>query len=79
MTVQPADGLSLAAGFPDPPAHEQWQTLVEGVLRKSGKDVSGPAAEEALSTTVEDGLITRPPSTPRATTRRCRSPGFAPP
>ncbi|THA36226.1 methylmalonyl-CoA mutase small subunit [Streptomyces sp. A1277] len=77
MTVQPADGLSLAAGFPDP-AHEQWQSLVEGVLRKSGKDVSGPAAEEALSTTVEDGLITRPLYTSRDDAPDTGLPGFAP-
>ncbi|WP_330237715.1 methylmalonyl-CoA mutase small subunit [Streptomyces sp. NBC_00525] len=77
MTVQPADGLSLAAGFPDP-AHEQWQSLVEGVLRKSGKDVSGPAAEEALSTTVEDGLITRPLYTSRDDAPDAGLPGFAP-
>ncbi|MEU2027230.1 methylmalonyl-CoA mutase small subunit [Streptomyces sp. NPDC016469] len=77
MTVQPADGLPLAAGFPDP-AHEQWQSLVEGVLRKSGKDVSGPAAEEALSTTVEDGLITRPLYTSRDDAPDAGLPGFAP-
>ncbi|MFD3873098.1 methylmalonyl-CoA mutase family protein [Streptomyces sp. NPDC058623] len=59
MTVQPDDGLSLAAEFPDA-THEQWQRLVEGVLRKSGKEVSGEAAEAALSTKLEDGLITRP-------------------
>ncbi|QEU78337.1 methylmalonyl-CoA mutase family protein [Streptomyces subrutilus] len=59
MTVLPDDGLSLAAEFPDA-THEQWQRLVEGVLRKSGKEVSGGAAEDALSTTLQDGLITRP-------------------
>ncbi|MFD7261411.1 methylmalonyl-CoA mutase family protein [Streptomyces sp. NPDC059874] len=59
MTVLPDDGLSLAAEFPDA-THEQWQRLVEGVLRKSGKEVSGEAAEEALSTTLQDGLTTRP-------------------
>ncbi|MFF1926451.1 methylmalonyl-CoA mutase subunit beta, partial [Streptomyces sp. NPDC058221] len=77
MTVLPADGLSLAAEFPDP-AHEQWQSLVEGVLRKSGKDVSGSAAEEALSTTVEDGLITRPLYTSRDDAPDAGLPGFAP-
>ncbi|MFF8917598.1 methylmalonyl-CoA mutase small subunit [Streptomyces sp. NPDC015032] len=77
MTVLPADGLSLAAEFPHP-AHEQWQSLVEGVLRKSGKDVAGPAAEEALSTTVEDGLITRPLYTSRDTAPDAGYPGFAP-
>ncbi|MFD7557866.1 methylmalonyl-CoA mutase, partial [Streptomyces sp. NPDC059835] len=59
MTVLPDDGLSLAAEFPDA-THEQWQRLVEGVLRKSGKEASGEAAEEALSTKLEDGLTTRP-------------------
>ncbi|MGW2593872.1 methylmalonyl-CoA mutase small subunit [Streptomyces sp. NPDC001515] len=77
MTVQPADGLSLAAEFPDP-AHEQWQSLVEGVLRKSGKDVTGSAAEEALSTTVEDGLLTRPLYTARDDAPDAGLPGFAP-
>ncbi|MFD5429237.1 methylmalonyl-CoA mutase family protein [Streptomyces sp. NPDC127084] len=59
MTLVPDDGLSLAAEFPDA-THEQWQRLVEGVLRKSGKDVSGAAAEDALSTALEDGLVARP-------------------
>ncbi|WP_245704076.1 methylmalonyl-CoA mutase family protein, partial [Streptomyces lushanensis] len=59
MTVLPDDGLSLAAEFPDA-TREQWQSLVAGVLRKSGRDVPGPAAEEALATTLQDGLITRP-------------------
>lgn len=77
MTVLPADGLSLAAEFPDP-THEQWQSLVEGVLRKSGKDVSGSAAEEALSTTVEDGLTTSPLYTSRDDAPDAGLPGFAP-
>ncbi|MFF2324582.1 MULTISPECIES: methylmalonyl-CoA mutase small subunit [unclassified Streptomyces] len=77
MTVLPADGLSLAAEFPHP-SHEQWQSLVEGVLRKSGKDVAGPAAEEALSTTIEDGLLTRPLYTSRDSAPDAGYPGFAP-
>ncbi|MFJ4963223.1 methylmalonyl-CoA mutase family protein [Streptomyces sp. NPDC088729] len=77
MTVQPADGLSQAAAFPDP-SHDQWQSLVEGVLRKSGKEVSGSAAEEALSTTLEDGLITRPLYTAHDTSPDTGFPGFAP-
>ncbi|MEU6679997.1 methylmalonyl-CoA mutase small subunit [Streptomyces sp. NPDC046925] len=77
MTVLPDDGLSLAAEFPDA-THEQWQRLVEGVLRKSGKDVSGPAAEEALSTALEDGLSTRPLYTARETAPDAGYPGFAP-
>ncbi|MEV7426428.1 methylmalonyl-CoA mutase small subunit [Streptomyces sp. NPDC091212] len=59
MTVLPDDGLSLAAEFPDA-TREQWQSLVSGVLRKSGRDVEGPAAEEALSTKLQDGMVTRP-------------------
>ncbi|MEU7581205.1 methylmalonyl-CoA mutase small subunit [Streptomyces sp. NPDC041068] len=77
MTVLPDDGLSLAAEFPDA-THEQWQRLVEGVLRKSGKDVSGTAAEEALSTALEDGLTTRPLYTSRDTAPDVGHPGFAP-
>ncbi|MFJ8210938.1 methylmalonyl-CoA mutase family protein [Streptomyces sp. NPDC096033] len=81
MTVLPDDGLSLAAEFPDA-THEQWQRLVEGVLRKSGKEVSGEAAEAALSTTLEDGLTTRPlytaPSGADAEARTTGFPGFAP-
>ncbi|MFJ6699013.1 methylmalonyl-CoA mutase family protein [Streptomyces sp. NPDC091272] len=79
MTVLPDDGLSLAAEFPDA-THEQWQRLVEGVLRKSGKDVTGFAAEEALSTSLDDGLITRPLYTADNTrdTGAAGLPGFAP-
>ncbi|MFD7836955.1 methylmalonyl-CoA mutase family protein [Streptomyces sp. NPDC059761] len=77
MTVLPEDGLSLAAEFPDA-THEQWQRLVEGVLRKSGKDVSGEAAEDALSTKLEDGLITRPLYTAPDAAEETGFPGFAP-
>ncbi|MFD6532522.1 methylmalonyl-CoA mutase family protein [Streptomyces sp. NPDC060184] len=77
MTVLPADGLPLAAEFADA-SPEQWQTLVEGVLRKSGKDVTGEAALEALSTTLEDGLTTRPLYTSRSDAPPAGLPGFAP-
>ncbi|MFF3462207.1 methylmalonyl-CoA mutase family protein [Streptomyces sp. NPDC002619] len=77
MTVLPDDGLPLAAEFPDA-THEQWQRLVEGVLRKSGKEVSGAAAEDALSTTLEDGLRTRPLYTARDSAPATGLPGFAP-
>ncbi|MFK0281130.1 methylmalonyl-CoA mutase family protein [Streptomyces sp. NPDC090499] len=77
MTVLPDDGLSLAAEFPDA-TQEQWQRLVEGVLRKSGREVSGEAAEDALSTTLEDGLRTRPLYTARDTAPDPGLPGFAP-
>ncbi len=76
MTVLPDDGLSLAAEFPDA-THEQWQRLVEGVLRKSGKEFSGAAAEDALSTTLEDGLRTRPLYTARDSAPDPGLPGFA--
>ncbi|MBT2468825.1 methylmalonyl-CoA mutase small subunit [Streptomyces sp. ISL-66] len=77
MTVLPDDGLSLAAEFPDA-THEQWQRLVEGVLRKSGKEASGEAAEDALSTKLEDGLTTRPLYTAPETVPDTGFPGFAP-
>ncbi|UUU30302.1 methylmalonyl-CoA mutase subunit beta [Streptomyces sp. CA-210063] len=77
MTVLPDDGLELAAEFPDA-SHEQWQRLVAGVLRKSGKDVEGAQAEEALSTALEDGLRTRPLYTAHDTAPPSGFPGFAP-
>ncbi|GGS39065.1 methylmalonyl-CoA mutase family protein [Streptomyces violaceus] len=77
MTVLPDDGLELAGEFPDVP-HEQWQRLVAGVLRKSGKDVEGAEAEEALSTALEDGLRTRPLYTARDKAPEPGFPGFAP-
>ncbi|MFZ3566464.1 methylmalonyl-CoA mutase family protein [Streptomyces sp. BH097] len=77
MTVLPDDGLSLAAEFPDA-THEQWQHLVSGVLRKSGKEVSAAEAEGALSTTLEDGLRARPLYTARDTAPPAGLPGFAP-
>ncbi|WP_210571910.1 methylmalonyl-CoA mutase family protein [Streptomyces sp. GESEQ-4] len=77
MTVLPNDGLSTAAEFPAA-THEQWQRLVEGVLRKSGRDVTGAAAEDALSTALEDGLRTRPLYTALDTAPDTGFPGFAP-
>ncbi|MET4922357.1 methylmalonyl-CoA mutase family protein [Streptomyces sp. PSRA5] len=77
MTLLPDSGLSLAAEFPAP-THEQWQGLVEGVLRKSGRDVSGTAAEDALSTSIEAGLTTRPLYTAADDPGDGGLPGFAP-
>ncbi|MEU0206919.1 methylmalonyl-CoA mutase subunit beta [Streptomyces canus] len=77
MTVLPDDGLSLAAEFPDANL-EQWHGLVAGVLRKSGKEVSGTAAEDALSTALEDGLRTRPLYTAHDVAPDPGFPGFAP-
>jgi methylmalonyl-CoA mutase len=77
MTVLPDDGLALAAEFPDA-THEQWQHLVAGVLRRSGKEVSGDAAEDALATVLEDGLGTRPLYTARDAAPDPGLPGFAP-
>lgn len=77
MTVLPDDGLALAAEFPDA-THEEWQHLVAGVLRKSGKEVSGAAAEDALATALEDGLGARPLYTARDAAPDPGLPGFAP-
>ncbi|BBC38790.1 MutA protein [Streptomyces graminofaciens] len=77
MTVLPDDGLELAAEFPDA-THDQWQRLIAGVLRKSGKDVEGAQAEEALSTALEDGLRTRPLYTAHDIAHPPGFPGFAP-
>ncbi|MGW0922202.1 methylmalonyl-CoA mutase family protein [Streptomyces sp. NPDC002755] len=77
MTVLPEDGLSLAAEFPDATL-EQWQRLVAGVLRKAGRDVSDAAAEEALSTALEDGLHLRPLYSAHDSAPDPGLPGFAP-
>ncbi|MEU0086001.1 methylmalonyl-CoA mutase family protein [Streptomyces sp. NPDC006274] len=77
MTVLPDDGFSLAAEFPDAD-HEQWRRLVEGVLRKAGRDAAGPAAEDALSTALEDGITTRPLYTAGDGAHPAGFPGFAP-
>ncbi|WP_409469693.1 methylmalonyl-CoA mutase family protein [Streptomyces sp. HC307] len=77
MTVLPDDGLTLAAEFSDA-TREQWQRLVAGVLLKSGKEVGGAAAEDALSTTLEDGLRVRPLYTGHDTAPESGLPGFAP-
>ncbi|WP_327070099.1 methylmalonyl-CoA mutase family protein [Kitasatospora sp. NBC_01302] len=59
MTVPP-EGLPLAAEFPDA-SREQWRRLVEGVLSKSGTQAApGSPAEDALASTLQDGLRARP-------------------
>src|ERR1041385_7013961 len=77
MTVLPNDGLSLAAEFSST-THEQWQRLVEGVLRKAGKEISAATAEDALSAALEDGLTTRPLYTAHDDAPDPGFPGFAP-
>ncbi|MEU3735172.1 methylmalonyl-CoA mutase family protein [Streptomyces sp. NPDC033538] len=77
MTVLPDDGLSLAAEFPDA-TYEQWQHSVAGVLRKTGREVPAATAEDALSTTLEDGLRTRPLYTARDTAAEPGLPGLPP-
>lgn len=77
MTVPPDDELSLAAGFPEA-THEQWQHLVAGVLRKSGKEVPDDEAEHALSTALEDGLRVHPLYTARDNAPDPGLPGFPP-
>ncbi|MFE2722465.1 methylmalonyl-CoA mutase family protein [Kitasatospora sp. NPDC059327] len=77
MTVPP-EGLPLAAEFPA--AHrEQWQHLVEGVLRKSGaQPADGAAAEQALTTALQDGLRARPLYTAEDSSAEPGYPGFPP-
>ncbi|WP_051837417.1 methylmalonyl-CoA mutase family protein [Streptomyces sp. NRRL WC-3742] len=74
----PPEGLPLAAEFPA--AHrEQWQQLVQGVLRKSGaQPEDGAAAEQTLSTTLQDGLTALPLYTAENTAARPGYPGFPP-
>ncbi|MEV7086303.1 methylmalonyl-CoA mutase subunit beta [Streptomyces sp. NPDC093085] len=80
MTLLNDDGLSLAAEFPDA-TRGQWQELVSGVLRKAGRDLTGAAAEDALATRLQDGVITRPLYTARDAPGAAGTggfPGFAP-
>ncbi|MBZ4324508.1 methylmalonyl-CoA mutase subunit beta, partial [Streptomyces huiliensis] len=77
MTVLPEEGFSLAAEFPDA-TREQWQRLVEGVLRKAGTEAEGSAAEDALATALQDGLSTRPLYTADDAAADPGLPGFPP-
>ena len=77
MTVS-EEGFAMGAEFPAA-TREQWQQLVEGVLAKSGKQgLTGPAAERALCTEVEDGLWVQPLYTAEDTAPDAGWPGFAP-
>ncbi|GAA2276914.1 MULTISPECIES: methylmalonyl-CoA mutase small subunit [Kitasatospora] len=78
MTTVPPEGLPLAAEFPDA-TREQWQRLVEGVLRKSGaQDVAGAQAEDSLTTQLQDGLRARPLYTAEDAPADAGFPGFPP-
>ncbi|MDF9811184.1 methylmalonyl-CoA mutase small subunit [Streptomyces sp. SPB162] len=77
MTVLPDHGLPLADEFPDA-SREQWQRLVEGVLHKAGTAVPGTPAEETLSTTLQDGIATRPLYTAQDSAAEPGYPGFPP-
>ncbi|MGW6915089.1 methylmalonyl-CoA mutase small subunit [Kitasatospora sp. NPDC054939] len=77
MTVLP-EGLPLAAEFPDA-TREQWQRLVDGVLRKSGvQHATGAPAEDALTTELQDGLRVRPLYTADGGSAEAGYPGFPP-
>ncbi|MEU5211623.1 methylmalonyl-CoA mutase subunit beta [Streptomyces sp. NPDC020742] len=77
MTAESPE-LPLAAAFPDAD-REQWQHLVEGVLRKSGAaPATGAAAEDALATDLQDGIRIRPLYTAENGTAPLGHPGFPP-
>ncbi|MFC9233045.1 methylmalonyl-CoA mutase family protein [Streptomyces decoyicus] len=77
MTAESPE-LPLAAAFPDAD-REQWQRLVEGVLRKSGvTEATGAAAEDALATDLQDGIRIRPLYTAEDGTAALGHPGFPP-
>ena len=59
MTVSD-EAFAVGAEFPAA-TREEWQHLVQGVLDRSGETgISGPAAERALATEVEDGVWVQP-------------------
>ena len=77
MTVD-SERLPLAAEFPRS-SREQWQRLVEGVLAKSGKPgLAAEAAENALTTELQDGLRVHPLYTAQDQSPDPGVPGFAP-
>ncbi|MER6311486.1 methylmalonyl-CoA mutase small subunit [Streptomyces sp. NPDC001739] len=77
MTAESTE-LPLAAAFPDAD-REQWQRLVEGVLRKSGvTEATGAAAEDALATDLQDGIRVRPLYTAEDGAAASGRPGFPP-
>ncbi|MFE0380141.1 methylmalonyl-CoA mutase small subunit [Streptomyces inhibens] len=77
MTAESPE-LPLAAAFPDAD-REQWQRLVEGVLRKSGvTQATGAAAEDALATDLQDGIRIRPLYTAEDGPAALGHPGFPP-
>jgi methylmalonyl-CoA mutase len=53
-----AEQLKLASDFPAA-TRDQWRTLVEGVLRRSGVEPAG-SAEDALASDTYDGFAIRP-------------------
>jgi len=72
------DELSTAALFPAA-SREQWQRLVSGVLAKSGRPgLEGEAAEQALSTLLEDGVRVQPLYTAEDAVMEPGLPGSAP-
>jgi methylmalonyl-CoA mutase len=77
MTVS-EEAHPMGAEFPAA-TREQWQQLVEGVLAKSGRaGLTGPEAERALATEVEDGLWVQPLYTAEDAAPDAGWPGFAP-
>ncbi|MEU9125233.1 methylmalonyl-CoA mutase subunit beta [Streptomyces sp. NPDC048506] len=77
MTAESPE-LPLAAAFPEAD-REQWQRLVEGVLRKSGVTAAtGAAAEDVLATDLQDGIRVRPLYTTEDGTAAPGHPGFPP-
>ena len=77
MTV-PEEALAEAAEFPRA-SREDWQRLVADVLAKSGRTgLTGPEAEAALVTEVEDGLRVQPLYTAEDAAPAPGRPGFAP-
>jgi methylmalonyl-CoA mutase len=73
------DELALGAEFPTP-SRSDWQELVAGVLRKSGRLPEGFAGppESLLATTTDDGFEIKPLYTAQDVTEPAGMPGLPP-
>lgn len=79
LSEQPADELVLAGEFPEP-SRTQWRELVEGVLRKSGRNIDDAPEEieQLLASKLGEGVTVSPLYTAEDAVPGTGVPGLAP-